>query len=85
MKPVVPLWPRLYSILSIDIENRVREATQFAHKCMVTRVKKIIAPHLKHLIGPWIVSQFDTYPPAASVAKTSFEVSAHILVTPCDL
>uniref|UniRef100_A0A8D9BRD6 E3 ubiquitin-protein ligase listerin n=1 Tax=Cacopsylla melanoneura TaxID=428564 RepID=A0A8D9BRD6_9HEMI len=73
LKSILPLWPRLYSILSIDIENRVREATQSAHKCIVTRVKRNIAPHLKHLIGPWIVSQFDTYPPAASIAKNSFE------------
>ena len=42
---------------------------------MVLRVRKNIAPHLKSLMGPWIVGQCDVYPPAASAAKASFQAA----------
>ena len=30
---ILPYWPRLYSRLSVDIDRRIREATQRAHLC----------------------------------------------------
>ena len=42
---------------------------------MVLRVRKNLAPHLKSLMGPWIVGQCDVYPPAASAAKASFQAA----------
>ncbi|XP_015122919.1 uncharacterized protein LOC107045242 [Diachasma alloeum] len=69
---VLPFWPRLYCALSVDIEHRVREASQLAHSALVLRVGRTIALYLKQLAGSWYTSQFDTYPPAASAATNSF-------------
>jgi len=69
---MLSFWPRLYCTLSIDIDHRVREATQLAHSALVRRIGKGIAMYLKQLAGAWFTSQYDTYPPAASVAINSF-------------
>ncbi|KAF7402902.1 hypothetical protein HZH66_005169 [Vespula vulgaris] len=69
---MLPFWPRLYSVLAIDIEHKVREAAQVAHAAVVKRVGKGIAMYLKQVAGPWFTSQHDTYPPAASAATNSF-------------
>ncbi|XP_077267216.1 E3 ubiquitin-protein ligase listerin [Temnothorax americanus] len=69
---MLPFWPRFYCALSIDIEHRVREAAQLAHAAVVKRVGKGIAMYLKQLAGAWFISQYDTYPPAASAATNSF-------------
>ncbi|KAK1131911.1 hypothetical protein K0M31_016058 [Melipona bicolor] len=72
MEGILPFWPRLYCALAIDIEHRVREAAQLAHATVVKRVGKGIAMYLKQLAGVWFISQYDTYPPAASIATNSF-------------
>ncbi|KOX73030.1 E3 ubiquitin-protein ligase listerin [Melipona quadrifasciata] len=72
MEGMLPFWPRLYCALAIDIEHRVREAAQLAHATVVKRVGKGIAMYLKQLAGVWFISQYDTYPPAASIATNSF-------------
>lgn len=72
---MLPFWPRLYNVLAIDIEHKVREAAQVAHAAVVKRVGKGIAMYLKQVAGPWFTSQYDTYPPAASAATNSFNVS----------
>lgn len=72
VESVLPFWPRIYCALAIDIDHRVREATQLAHAAVVKRVGKGIATYLKQLAGAWFTSQYDTYPPAASVAINSF-------------
>lgn len=69
---MLSFWPRLYCALSIDIDHRVGEAAQLAHAMVAKRTGKGIAPYLKQLIGPWFISQYDTYPPAASAAINSF-------------
>ncbi|EFN85458.1 E3 ubiquitin-protein ligase listerin [Harpegnathos saltator] len=69
---MLSFWPRLYCALAIDIDHRVREATQLAHAAVVKRVGKSIAMYLKQLAGTWFISQYDTYPPAASAATNSF-------------
>lgn len=69
---MLPFWPRLYSVLAIDIDHKVREAAQIAHAAVVKRVGKGIAMYLKQVAGPWFTSQYDTYPPAASAATNSF-------------
>ncbi|KAK2580762.1 hypothetical protein KPH14_011385 [Odynerus spinipes] len=69
---MLPFWPRLYSVLAIDIDHKVREAAQVAHAAVVKRVGKGIAMYLKQVAGPWFTSQYDTYPPAASAATNSF-------------
>lgn len=74
MKSVLPFWPRLYCSLATDIDYRVREAAQQAHRAIVLSVKRDIAPYLKQVMGTWFVSPFDSYPSAANIAKTSFQV-----------
>ncbi|XP_078036315.1 E3 ubiquitin-protein ligase listerin isoform X2 [Augochlora pura] len=69
---MLPFWPRLYCVLAIDVEHRVREATQLAHAAVVKRVGRSIAMYLKQLAGAWFTSQYDTYAPAASAAINSF-------------
>ncbi|XP_031845099.2 E3 ubiquitin-protein ligase listerin [Nomia melanderi] len=69
---MLPFWPRLYCVLAIDIEHRVREGAQLAHAAVVKRVGKGIAMYLKQLAGAWFTSQYDTYAPAASAATNSF-------------
>lgn len=72
IESVLSFWPRLYCTLSIDIDHRVREAAQLAHATVAKRVGKGIVIYLKQLIGAWFISQYDTYPPAASAAINSF-------------
>ena len=40
-----------------------------------SKYEKHLAPHLKALMGPWIIGQCDVYPPAASAAKASFQAA----------
>lgn len=75
VKAVLPFWPRIYTCLVVDVEHRVREGVHQAHNVVAKKVKRNLAPYLKQLAGPWFTSQYDTYPPAASAAKVSFEVS----------
>lgn len=73
IKSILPFWPRLYYNLATDVEHRVREAAQQAQAGLINQVGKGIAPYLKQLSPAWITSQYDTYPPAASVASASFQ------------
>ncbi|CAG9858317.1 unnamed protein product [Phyllotreta striolata] len=72
VKSILPVWPRFYNILATDTDNHVREATHNVHHQIVLKVKRNIAPYLKQLIAPWFTSQYDTYPPAASIASQAF-------------
>lgn len=72
IESMLSFWPRLYCALSIDIDHRVREAAQLAHAAVAKRIGKGIAIYLKQLAGAWFISQYDTYPPAASAAINSF-------------
>ncbi|XP_050511017.1 E3 ubiquitin-protein ligase listerin [Diabrotica virgifera virgifera] len=72
VKTLLPMWPRFYSVLVTDTDNRVREATHNVHHQIILKVKRNIAPYLKQLMAPWFTSQYDTYAPAASAASQSF-------------
>lgn len=80
VKAVLTFWPRLYAALAVDTEHRVREATHIAHRAVVLKVKRGIAPQLKQLVGPWFTSQYDTYAPAAAAATQSFQVIILIII-----
>nr|CAH7760823.1 unnamed protein product [Callosobruchus chinensis] len=69
LKTILPVWPKFYNILATDSDNRVREASHHVLHQLVLKAKRNIAPHLKQLMAPWFTSQYDTYPPAASIAK----------------
>ncbi|XP_048513180.1 E3 ubiquitin-protein ligase listerin isoform X2 [Athalia rosae] len=73
VRSVLPFWPRIYCVLAIDVNHRVREATHIAHLAVVKPVGRNIAPYLKQLAGPWFTSQYDTYAPAASAASNAFQ------------
>ncbi|XP_033118040.1 E3 ubiquitin-protein ligase listerin-like [Anneissia japonica] len=66
-------WPRLYGKLALDFDRRVREATQYAFEQICLKVGRKLAPHLRPLMGTWIVSQCDTYAPASSAARSAFQ------------
>jgi len=56
-----------------DNDRRVREAAQQAFEQLVLRVRRNLAPHLKSIMGSWLVSQCDGHAPAASAAKAAFQ------------
>lgn len=58
-----------------DHDRRVREATQQAFEQLVLKVKRNLAPYLKSIMGHWLISQCDTYPPAASAASVAFNAA----------
>eukprot|EP00794_Sanderia_malayensis_P000162 gene162-774_t len=72
---ILSFWPKIYNKLAEDFDHRVREAIQQAHLEVVGKVGRSLAPQLKLLIACWLKSHFDQYPPAAVLAKRSFELS----------
>ncbi|KAF3840790.1 hypothetical protein F7725_006652 [Dissostichus mawsoni] len=58
-----------------DHDRRIREATQQAFEQLVLKVRRSLAPFLKSLMGHWILSQCDTYTPAASAACQAFQAA----------
>nr|XP_055064559.1 E3 ubiquitin-protein ligase listerin [Misgurnus anguillicaudatus] len=75
VKGVLPYWPRIYCRISVDHDRRVREATQQALEQLVLKVKRNLAPYLKSIMGHWLISQCDTYSPAASAASVAFNAA----------
>ncbi|TRZ03495.1 hypothetical protein DNTS_000509, partial [Danionella cerebrum] len=75
VKGVLPYWPRIYCRISMDHDRRVREATQQAFEHLVSKVKRNLAPFLKGIMGHWLISQCDTYSPAASAASAAFQAA----------
>uniref|UniRef100_A0A7N6B3K9 E3 ubiquitin-protein ligase listerin n=1 Tax=Anabas testudineus TaxID=64144 RepID=A0A7N6B3K9_ANATE len=75
VKGVLPYWPRIYCKISMDHDRRIREATQQAFEQLVLKVRRSLAPFLKSLMGHWILSQCDTYTPAASAACQAFQAA----------
>lgn len=59
--------------MAVDVEHRVREFSQQAQAAVVSKCGKHIAPHLKQLAPIWIISQYDSYAPAGSIASSSFK------------
>ncbi|XP_038622102.1 E3 ubiquitin-protein ligase listerin [Tachyglossus aculeatus] len=75
VRGVLPYWPRIYCKISLDHDRRVREATQQAFEGLITKVRKHLAPHLKTLMGFWLMAQCDPHSPAASAARAAFEAA----------
>ncbi|XP_055909691.1 E3 ubiquitin-protein ligase listerin [Eupeodes corollae] len=73
VKGILPLWPKFYHNLANDVDHRVRESAQNVQNLIVSKCRKAVAPYLKQLTPVWLSSQFDNYPPAASVAASSFQ------------
>uniref|UniRef100_A0A4W3IPY0 E3 ubiquitin-protein ligase listerin n=1 Tax=Callorhinchus milii TaxID=7868 RepID=A0A4W3IPY0_CALMI len=75
IKAVLPYWSRIYCKISLDHDRRIREAAQQAFELLVFQVKRNLAPYLKNIMGYWLISQCDTYTPAASAAKQAFQAA----------
>ncbi|XP_022804416.1 E3 ubiquitin-protein ligase listerin-like [Stylophora pistillata] len=75
VESALPFWPRLFNKLALDVDHKVREATQQAMEQLVLRVGRNLAPHLRYIIGPWLCTQFDTYAVVASSARKSFHAA----------
>lgn len=69
---ILPFWPKIYCSLAVDFELRIRECTQQVHNSISLKCGKHIAPILRQISSVWIITQFDTYGPAASISFTSF-------------
>ncbi|KAI8581916.1 hypothetical protein K450DRAFT_229884 [Umbelopsis ramanniana AG] len=69
---ILDVWDRLFGKLAIDVDRRVRLATQSVHQFIVSVAKRKIAPHLKSMIGPWLICFFDPSKDVARIATTSF-------------
>lgn len=65
----------LHQYIHQDHDRRIREATQQAFEQLVLKVRRSLAPFLKSLMGHWILSQCDTYTPAASAACQAFQAA----------
>ncbi|GAB5591582.1 hypothetical protein Unana1_06482 [Umbelopsis nana] len=65
---ILDTWDRLFGKLALDVDRRVRLATQSAHQWIVTVAKRKIAPYLKSMVGPWLACFFD---PSKDVARTA--------------
>lgn len=80
VKEVSVLWISQYVILSKDNEPRIREGAQKAMRSYLNRVQRNVAPYLKRFFAHWFVAQYDTHPPTASVAMSTFEVLLLLLL-----
>eukprot|EP00842_Homolaphlyctis_polyrhiza_P003786 jgi/Hompol1/4408/HPOL_007088-RA len=72
---LVPVWPLFYCKLIIDADRRVRESTASLHSALVKILQKQIAPVLKSIAGPWLLSHFDPSKDVARNASDSFETT----------
>ncbi|XP_056016029.1 E3 ubiquitin-protein ligase listerin-like isoform X2 [Ostrea edulis] len=61
--------------MALDVDHRVRDVTQSAMNTLVLRMRKNLAPHLKNLMGAWLLSQCDTYPTVATAAQQAFQTA----------
>ncbi|KAH6595782.1 hypothetical protein BASA61_003700 [Batrachochytrium salamandrivorans] len=69
----LPSWPSIYGKFAIDSDRRVREATARLHAALVKLLQKQLAPVLKDIIGPWLISQTDSSREVVSLSKESFQ------------
>ncbi|GMG98174.1 hypothetical protein Nepgr_000014 [Nepenthes gracilis] len=73
--PIVPQWAFEYKRLLMDYNREVRRATHDTMTNLVTAVGRGLALHLKSLMGPWWVSQFDSVSEVSEAAKQSFQAA----------
>ncbi|XP_062086702.1 E3 ubiquitin-protein ligase listerin isoform X2 [Humulus lupulus] len=71
----IPQWAFEYKRLLMDYNREVRRATHDTMTNLVTVVGRDLAPHLKCLMGPWWLSQFDSVFEVAQSAKRSLQAA----------
>lgn len=72
VKTALPYFPKVYVLLSTDVDARVREIAQQALLAIVNKVGKNLATILKQVFPAWVCGQYDTHPTAASIATNCF-------------
>ncbi|CAI5530699.1 unnamed protein product [Closterium sp. Naga37s-1] len=75
MQAMLPAWAFEYRRLVHDGSRAVRLATHATMTLLVKGVGKGLAPHLKQLMGPWWVAQFDSSRDVAAAASLSFQTA----------
>ncbi|KAK1398109.1 E3 ubiquitin-protein ligase listerin [Heracleum sosnowskyi] len=75
VSPIVPQWAFEYKKLLLDYNREVRRATHDTMATLVTVVGRGLAPHLKSLMGPWWLSQFDPINDVSQAAKQSLQAA----------
>jgi hypothetical protein len=68
----------MYSRLSTDSSRSVRAEAATTLGQLAQAAGKALAPHLKSLIGPWWVAQFDPHGEAAAAARSGFQVRGRV-------
>lgn len=71
---LLPQWIRAYRRLVTDTNRAVRVNAQAALGCIVSRLKRELAPNLKSLIGSWWMAQHDLEQDVRAAATAAFEV-----------
>ncbi|XP_068634592.1 E3 ubiquitin-protein ligase listerin [Aristolochia californica] len=72
---VIPQWAFEYKRLLFDYNREVRRASNETMTCLVSTVRRGLAPHLKFLMGPWWFSQFDPVPEVSQAARQSLQAA----------
>lgn len=72
---IIPQWAFEYKRLLHDYNREVRRATHETMMSLVVAVRRGLAPHLKSLMGPWWLSQFDPIPEVSQAARRSLEAA----------
>ncbi|KAL8146674.1 E3 ubiquitin-protein ligase listerin isoform X2 [Apium graveolens] len=75
VSPIIPQWAFEYKKLLLDYNREVRRATHDTMANLVTVVGRSLAPHLKSLMGPWWLSQFDPVNDVSQAAKHSLQAA----------
>ncbi|WOH01951.1 hypothetical protein DCAR_0521338 [Daucus carota subsp. sativus] len=75
VSPIIPQWAFEYKKLLLDYNREVRRATHDTMANLVTVVGRGLAPHLKSLMGPWWLSQFDPVNDVSQAAKQSLQAA----------
>ncbi|CAF3382089.1 unnamed protein product [Rotaria sp. Silwood1] len=69
IRVILPFFVSHYRKWSTDSDQRVRDECQSTFDTIGMRMKKNLSPHLKTILPIWLMSQCDSYAPAASKAK----------------
>ncbi|BBN16555.1 E3 ubiquitin-protein ligase listerin [Marchantia polymorpha subsp. ruderalis] len=75
LSTLLPSWVFEYKRLVQDSSRQVRESSHIAMTALVNSVGRGIAPHLRSLMGPWWVAQFDPSREVSEAAKCSFQTA----------
>ncbi|XP_072940130.1 uncharacterized protein Ltn1 [Epargyreus clarus] len=68
-------WAHYYPSLTVDMDRKVREATQACHGDIVRKCGRQVALQLKRLLPAWLLAQHDDYAPAHYIAHNDLNTT----------